>query len=132
MPKIIGQAEQQAAMKEIKSALKEMRDTNLFLETLNNSKKYTISFVSEDGTKHHAVAYTEKKEDLDRFVLHYKHLMANRVVKLASENRISLDLDEKLAFSLDLTPEEEEELTRRELAELEDVEASFHGTDIAN
>ena len=122
MPKIIGQAEQQAAIREMKVVLKEMVDTNLFLDALNSSKKYKISFIGEDGTKYHAIAYTEKKEDMDRFILHYKHRMANRVLELAKENRIALDLDEKLALSLDLTPEEEEELTRRELAELEDVE----------
>lgn len=125
MPKIIGQAEQQAAMKEIKKALKEMVDTNSFLSALNSSKKYQISFIGEDGKKHHAIAYMEKKEDMDRFVIHYKHLMANHVLKLAQENRISLDLDEKLAFSLDLTPEEEEDLARRELSELENAELEY-------
>lgn len=125
MPKIIGQAEQQAAMREIKSALKEMGDTNLFLEAINHSKKFTISFVADDGSKYHAIAYVEDKEKLDHFVLHYKHLTANRVKQLAEENRIALDLDEKLAFSLDLMPEEEE-LTRRELAELDNAEAGFN------
>ena len=52
MPKIIGQAEQQAAIREIKATLKEMVDTNLFLDALNNSSKYIISFVGEDGKKY--------------------------------------------------------------------------------
>lgn len=122
MPKIIGKAEQQAAMREIKASLKEMADTNQFLDALNNSKKYRISFVGEDGQNYHAIAYTEKKEDIDRFIRHHKHLTANRVLKLIQDNRISLDLDEKVAFGLDLTPEEEEELIKRELAEVNNVE----------
>lgn len=131
MPKILGQEEQRAAMKEITTALKDVADTNSFLDALNHSKNFTISFVAEDGSKYHAIAYAEKKEELDRFVLHYKHLMANRVKMLTEENRIGLSLDEKLAFDFDLTSEEEDELTRRELAELEHAENDLtYGSDI--
>lgn len=131
MPKIIGKAEQQAAMREIKAALKEMVDTNQFLDALNNSNKFKISFIGEDGQNYHAIAYTEKKDDMDRFIRHYKHLMANRVLTLTQENRISLDLDEKVAFGLDLTPEEEDELTNRELAALEQLEAVVHAEEVS-
>ena len=56
MPKIIGQAEQQAALREIKSALKEMVDTNLFLEAKNNicciTSCTSVFYVPLKGTSH--------------------------------------------------------------------------------
>ena len=123
MPRIIGQAEQQSAMKEIRVALREMESTNLFLNTANKSGKYSILFTADDGTRCSAIAFTEKKEDIDRFVLHHKHRIANRVKALAEENRIALEIDEKLALGIDLTEEEEIELDQREMAALEAASA---------
>lgn len=119
---IIGQKEQQAALKEIKAAYKEMESTNKFLEHQNGKGKYTVIFTTENGTRCSAVAHAESKEIIDRLVLHHKHLVSDRVVKLAEENRILLDLDEKLTFGLDLTPAEQEEFDAHMLAELEAAE----------
>lgn len=126
MARIYGLEEQQAALREVKAALRDVTDTNMFLDASNHSKKFLISFVAEDGSKYRAFAYTENKEDLDHLVSHQKHLLANHIKRLAEKNRIVLDPEEKVAFGLELTPEEEEELTRRELAELEAAEAAYN------
>ena len=127
MPEIIGQKERQNAMKEIRSALKEMVGTNQFLETTNREGTYTISFERDDGTRCSAIAYTEKKEDIDRFVLHHKYKVASRVKDLAERNGIALYVDEKLILDIELTHEEQEELDARELAALEAAaESSAH------
>ena len=109
MPEIIGQKERQAAMKEIRAALKDMASTNQFLEATNGTGKYSIVFEADDGTRCSAVAYTAHKEDIDKFVLHHKNIVASRVKELAERNGIALYLDEKLVLDLDLTAEEQEE-----------------------
>ena len=124
MPEIIGQKERQNAMKEIRSALKEMVGTNQFLEATNREGMYTITFEGDDGTRCSAIAYTEKKADIDRFVLHHKHKVASRVKDLAERNGIALYVDEKLILDIELTHEEQEELDARELAALEAAEES--------
>ena len=119
MPKIIGQAEQQAAFKEIGSLLKGLEKTNQFLDKENPSGQFTISFTTEDGTKYSAIALAEHKSVVDNLVLNNKAAVRKRVEELAKEHRIGLDIDDKLVLDIQLTPEELEIVEARELAKKE-------------
>ena len=124
MDSIMGQKEQQAALREIKAACKEMESTNKFLTCSNKEGKYTISYIADDGSRCSATADAASKDEIDRFILRHKQLITNNVVELADKNRIMLDPEEKELFGLELTAEEREELDARLLAKLEAEEQS--------
>lgn len=101
MPKIIGQAAQQAAMRSIRSSLKEMELTNKFLHTPNPQDEYTISFKDATGHTISVTALSPDKQVIDDLARAYKRRVADSVVSLASENRIELDDSEKLILGIE-------------------------------
>lgn len=100
MPKIIGQAEQLAAMKSITRSLKEMETTNKFLESSNPTGEYTISFKNEAGQMISIGILAKDKGVIDDLAMAYKKQVADEVLALAAANRIELDDDEKLVFGI--------------------------------
>lgn len=122
MPEIIGQKERQEAMREIRSALKVMVSTNQFLDAVNTAGKYTVIFDSDKGEHRSAIAFTERKEEIDHFVCQHKRMVADRVKFLAERNGIALYPEEKQVLGITLTDEEQEELVAKELAALEAAE----------
>ena len=101
MPKIIGQAEQQAAMRSIKSSLKEAELTNKFLHTPNPQGEYVISFKDATGHNISVTALSEDKRVIDDLARAYKKRVADSVVHLAAKNRIELDDNEKSILGLE-------------------------------
>ena len=106
MPKIIGQAEQQKALKDITSALKEVAIVNAFLQAKNPSGKYTVTFTDASNEKHHCSLFTPDKEDLDLLVLNYKDQLKTKILKLAEDYRIALEPEEQMMLD-DSFPSEE-------------------------
>lgn len=101
MPKIIGQAEQLAAVKSIKNSLKEMENTNKFLESSNPTGEYTISFKNAAGQMISIGILAHDKQMIDQLALAYKKQVAADVMELAANNRIELDDDEKKIFGIE-------------------------------
>ena len=95
MPKIIGQAEQLAAMKSIKGSLKEMQITNKWLKASNPSGEYVVSFKDAAGHTISVCIYAPDKQVLDDLARAYKKQVAGSVLELAAENRIELEDSEK-------------------------------------
>jgi len=95
MPKIIGLAEQQAAVKKIKAILKDLGATKTFLDANNPSGEYTLSFKGIDNHMYSTTVYAEEKHLVDTLAEAYRKRMADEVQSLASQNRIELDPDEK-------------------------------------
>ena len=95
MPKIIGLAEQQAAVKKIKAILKDLVVTKSFLDAANASGEYTITFKGQDNHVYNTTVYAEDKRQVDALAEAYRQRMAAEVQALASQNRIELDPDEK-------------------------------------
>ncbi len=124
MPKIIGQKEQQDALKEIKKAVKEMENINAFLNAKDFSGQYTISFTDDKGKKLSATAYIEKKEDIERFIVHNKAKISSHIADLAEKNRIALDIDEKMTLDIPLTAEELKIYEEQELEKILAEEAA--------
>ena len=103
MPKIIGQAEQQQALKDITSMLKEVVAVNNFLSSHNASGKYTITFSDEHHQKHSCTLFTSDKEDVDLLVLTYKDRLKEKIQSLADDFRIALEPQEQLLLVRDST-----------------------------
>lgn len=103
MPKIIGQAEQQQALKEITSMLKEVVAVNTFLSSRNTSGKYTVSFSDEHNQKHSCTLFSSDKEDVDLLVLNYKDRLKGKIQALAEEFRIALEPQEQLLLEADFS-----------------------------
>ncbi len=101
MPKIIGQAEQQQALKEITAMLKEVVAVNQFLNSQNESGKYTISFADTNNQKHSCTLFSSDKEDVDLLVLNYKDRLKEKIQSLTEEFRIALDPSEELLLQSD-------------------------------
>ena len=108
MPKIIGQAEQQRALKDITSALKEVAIVNTFLQANNPSGKYTVTFTDASNEKHHCSLFTPDKEELDLLVLNYKDQLKAKILKLADEYRIALEPTEQIMLEDPAQAEEED------------------------
>lgn len=104
MPKIIGQAEQQQALKDITSALKEVATVNAFISTANPTGKYIISFVDESGAKHHCALVASDKDDVDLLVMNYKDQLRGKILQLAEDYRIALDPPEQAMLRDSSTP----------------------------
>lgn len=106
MPKIIDQAAQQKALKDIVSALKEVAIVNAFLQAHNPSGKYTVTFTDASKEKHHCSLYTPDKEELDLLVLNYKDQLKTKILKLAEDYRIALEPEEQIMLDDSFTSED--------------------------
>ena len=100
MPKIIGQAEQLAAMKNIKAALKEMTVTNAFLEASNPSGEYIVSFKDRGGHTISTTVYSADKQVIDTLAQAYKKQVVDDMMHQAEINRIELDPEELAIFGI--------------------------------
>lgn len=111
MAKIIGKEQQEAALKEINVARKEMENTQSFLGApAPATGQFIIKFVDANGKKQTATAFASKKEDIDVFVMQHQKRVADRVSDLSQRNHIALDPKEKSLFGMQLTQEEQDEL----------------------
>ena len=108
MPKIIGQAEQQQALKEITSMLKEVVAVNNFLSSRNASGKYIISFSDEQNQKHSCTLFSSEKEEVDLLVLNYKDRLKGKIQALTEEFRIALDPQEQRLLEVDYSTDPEQ------------------------
>lgn len=124
MARIIGQKEQQAALKKIKNLRKDIENANEFLEKTNDNSTFSFSFTDEEGSTCTSNALVVNKAEVDKFVREYKNNVVDYVIKLSQEHRLEFELDEKLVFGFDLTPEEQEEYEKR-LAEEEQEEENI-------
>lgn len=100
MAKIIGLEQQQEALQNIRSGVKEVEKTNKFLETDNPSGKYTIFFNDSSGSRVVSTIVCEDKNVVDQLVRTSKENMAKQLNNLAEENRIELDPAEKSVLGL--------------------------------
>lgn len=95
MPKIIGQAEQQQAMRNIKAALKDLTITNQFLETQNPDGIYTVTFKDSEGNHYTTTVYSEEKHVLDSLARAYKKQVVDDAVRQAESNRIEFEPEDR-------------------------------------
>lgn len=95
MPRIIGRAEQDEAVKKIKAALKELGVTKEFLEADNPTGEFTISFKGDAKHTYSTTIYAEDKSVVDELAKAYRERVAKDMMDLAANNRIELDPDEK-------------------------------------
>lgn len=100
MPTIIGQVEQRKALHDISTAVKKMSVINEFLQGTNPSGEYTVSYKSEDGKRHSTIMFCDDKSTIDSFVSANKRKFVEEMIALASQNNISLDSSDKIAFDL--------------------------------
>lgn len=100
MPKIIGLAEQQAAVKKIRAILKDLSVTKTFLDAANVSGEYTITFKGSDNHVYSTTVYAEEKNLVDALAEAYRQRMADEVLALAQQNRIELDPEEKVLLGI--------------------------------
>lgn len=98
MPKIIGQAEQQRALKNIRASLKELAVTNKFLEGSNPSGEFTFSYVGPGGEHYASAAFCADKANIDSFVKAYKDRIVDDMMQQAEENRIELEPEDLAVF----------------------------------
>lgn len=99
MPKIIGQQEQQRALKDILTMLKDVVAINNFLSMQNKTGKYTISFAGENNVKHSCLLCGAEKDDIDLLALNSKDNLRKQIFALAEEYRIALDPEEEHLLS---------------------------------
>lgn len=95
MAKILDQEEQRKALKNIISSVKAVEAANEFLAAQNPSGVYSIAFTGEDGKKYATEISAESKEDLDALILAHKEQERGRIEKLAADNRIALDPEDR-------------------------------------
>lgn len=100
MANIIGLADQQKALKDISAILKDLKTTNSFLDAVNPTKTFTISFTDNDGKKH-ATELSGSKEEVDALVSRYKDEMKVLVLAMAEEYHIGLDVNDKKILGID-------------------------------
>lgn len=101
MPRIIGRAEQDEAVKKIKAALKELGVTKEFLETANPAGEYTISFKGPDKRTYSTTIFAKSKGAVDELAKAYRDRVAKDMMELAANNRIELEADEKEIFGVE-------------------------------
>ena len=99
MPKIIGQQEQQRALKDILAMLKDVSIINSFLSMQNNSGKYTIAFADGNNVRHSCLLFGTEKDDIYLLALHSKDNLRKQIYALAEEYRIALDPEEERLLS---------------------------------
>ncbi len=99
MPKIIGQAEQQHAMKEIKAGLKELESINQFLNATSCNNKFVITLVTEDKQKISAAGYTENREDVNLLIENQRKRIINHITSEAQLHRIEFDECDRLILN---------------------------------
>ena len=95
MAKILDQEEQRKALKNIIGSIKEITAANEFLSAQNTSGVYSISFTAEDGKKYATEISASSKQDLDALILVHKEQERTRIEKLAEDNRIALDPEDR-------------------------------------
>lgn len=100
MAKIMGYEQQQEAMKNIRSGLKEIEGTNVFLDSANETGKYTVYFSGPDGKRVSATILCPDKAVIDQLVRQYKESVAQDLASQAEANRIELEPDEKTILGL--------------------------------
>ena len=100
MANIIGLADQQRVLKEISSILKDLKITNDFLNAVNPSKIYKISFIDSDGKKITSELFGSK-EEIDALVNRYKNEMKAYILALADEFHIGLDHNDKKILGIE-------------------------------
>ena len=91
MPKIIGQAEQQRAMREIRAGLKELESINRFLNSYSKDSHFTITFVSSSNEKITAVGFNENKAEVDLLIMNQRDRIIREITNLAKSHRIEFD-----------------------------------------
>ena len=104
MPKIIGQQEQQRALKEITAALREVTAINRFLSRQNTSGTYTVSFTDEHHEKQSCSLFSADKDDVDLLVLNYKDRLKNKIQSLTETYRIALEPQEQALLDSNFLP----------------------------
>ena len=130
MPSIIGQAEQQQALKEISAMLKELISSNDFLSSNNPTGKYTIVSTDSEGQKHTCILSSENKAEVDTLVLNYKEHLKQKIVSLTEQYRIGLEPWEQSILDNNINPPEALQSGRGRKKKTEDaVEASSESQD---
>lgn len=99
MPKIIGQAEQQRAMKDIRAGLKELEAINEFLNADSGNHKFTITLTTPVGGRLSAVAYTEDKAEIDLLISKQRDRIVEKINTLAKNNRIEFDEQDQMILN---------------------------------
>lgn len=105
MPKIIGQEEQQRALKQITALLKEVSAVNAFLSAENPEGEFVISFTDNNKAKHSCSIFSEDRKAVDQLALNYKNRIKAQILELANEHRIALDHSEQAILDNDRYPE---------------------------
>ena len=100
MPTIIGLEAQQQTVREIQSLMKDISNTNHFLDNPNPTGEYQISFVGPEGKKIQTLFTCPNKDVIDQLLLQYKIDVAATVAQKAEAYRIALDDKEKAIFDL--------------------------------
>ena len=95
MPKIIGQQEQQRALKEITAALREVTAINRFLSRQNTSGIYAVSFTDDQNEKQSCFLFSTDRDDVDLLVLNYKDRLKSKIQSLTETYRIALEPQEQ-------------------------------------
>lgn len=90
MPRIIGRAEQDKALKDITSFIKAIPATSTWIEAPNPEGNYSITFKTPEGKQLTTPIICQDKSVLDRLAQAYKESVAQEVAKLAAEHRIEL------------------------------------------
>lgn len=101
MASIIGLADQQKALKEIKNSLKDLTTINEFLEAQNSSGVYTITFTSDDNKKYSTDIIVESKESINALAIKNKQKRCEDIVKKAEEYKIGLDSADKKILGIE-------------------------------
>lgn len=97
MAKILGLKEQQKALREINSTLKEFEPINEFLKIQNPSDEYTISFKDENGKTIQTKLLCDDKEPINILVKAYKENLVQSIKQKAAQYNIGLE-EEELAL----------------------------------
>jgi len=100
MPKIIGLEAQQQTVRELQSLMKDITNTNHFLQNANPSGEYQISFIGPDGKKIATSFNLSDKYTIDKLLQEYKEQTAAEVSQKLIDYRIELDAEEKAIFGL--------------------------------
>lgn len=110
MPTIIGQEEQQNALRTINTLLKDASVVNKFLSAKNPSATYSISFPGADGKRVSCKLVVKSKDDMDTLALTYKDQIKSEIFSLAEKYNIALDHEDQMILDDILVSSQEDDL----------------------